>query len=74
MQATRVDEFSPFKISITVETEEEAKALYAIFNHQKNITILPAGAAAAIRIAIKADFYVADGVIANGITYDQFYS
>ena len=35
--------FNPFDLVITIESEAEAKAMYAIFNHVRNVDILPNG-------------------------------
>lgn len=64
--------FNRFELRITVESEEEARALYAIFNHTNNVELLPEGSAERIRRAIGKDYY-SIGLIANGITHEQFY-
>lgn len=71
-KATRVPRFDKFELQITVESAEEARALYAIFNHTDNVELLPAGSATQIRRAIGDDYYSID-MIANGITHEQFY-
>jgi len=39
----KVERFRPFTLNIVVEREEEAKALYAIFNYIPNANRLPNG-------------------------------
>lgn len=71
-KATRVPRFDKFELQITVESAEEARALYAIFNHTNNVDLLPEDSAKRIRRAIGDDYYSID-MIANGITHGQFY-
>jgi hypothetical protein len=69
-------EIEPFKVVIDVITKEQAQALYAIFNHTRNSDLLqPISENVRMQLSEKGDFYVHFGnnVIANGITYDQFY-
>jgi hypothetical protein len=65
--------FEPFDIKITVETREEAQALYAIFNNCQNSDLL--GSGVEITNAIGKEYYVndSDKVIARGITYRKYY-
>ena len=35
------EQFIPFNLVISIESEEEARAMYAIFNHTRNIRLLP---------------------------------
>lgn len=67
------EQFVPFAIQINVESNEEAQALYAIFNHSRNSDLL--NNAAAIKDAIGEKYWVnKDGdIIAKGISYDEFY-
>jgi len=64
-----------FYLAIKMENNEEAQALYAIFNYAPNADLLPCGAAEKIKNAIGEDFYITRGdeEIANGTTYDKFY-
>jgi len=75
---TRGLRFRPFDITLTVESEEEARALYAVFNYSPNVDLLSFGACEPVRKAIgeKYSYLGADGadnVIARGITYGTFY-
>lgn len=69
-------EFQPFKLEITISTLEQAKAFYAIFNHTRNSDLLPSND---IRLLLQQhvgrQVYVSNSqnVIAQGITYEQFY-
>ena len=65
--------FKPFKISITVESAAEAKALYAIFNHAHNTQLL--GKSDEIRDVIGSQYQVEqfNGEIAMGVSYKKFY-
>jgi len=70
--------FKPFTISITIESREEAKALYAIFNHKTNSRLLPPGSAIEIRESIGEVGYLyqendkGNGYI-NGVNGDTYY-
>ena len=76
-------EFTPFEFTVKVETLEDARAWYAIFNYTPNTNILgiEGSPASAIRnnlinkVGPNNDIYVDVGneVIANGVTYDQYY-
>ncbi len=72
----RADEFQSFEIVITVTSEEEAQALYAIFNYVPNTDLFPHDGSDCIKQAIGEAYSVSgvDDVIANGVTYRQFYS
>lgn len=69
----------PFEIVIKITTKEEARALYAIFNHSKNADLFRNNKASCVRDAIREKFEhaeVTEGVqevIANGITYKKYY-
>ena len=68
-------EFTPFDVILTVESEEEARALYAIFNYSPNSGLFPGNAARDVRHTIGHKFRdTVNGEIANGVTSDQFYS
>ena len=66
--------FKPFSIQLEVPNEEVARALYAIFNLTYNVDLLPVGYSGDVKDAIGRE-HVTDprGVIANGVTYKQFY-
>jgi len=64
------ESFRPFNLTISVESREEAQALYAIFNYCPNIDLLPS--ALSISSLLK-DYEISDGIIANKVTYDNFY-
>lgn len=72
VSSTKIEpKFKPFSFKLTVESKEEAQALYAIFNHIKTTELLKS---AQIRSAIGSEHYVYGGaVIANGISYNDFY-
>ena len=67
--------FKEFDVTFTIENEEEARALYAIFNYFPNVYLLGDGEAAAIRSAIGEGFskLPSGSVISNGVTYREFY-
>ncbi len=67
--------FTPFDVSLTVESEEEARALYAIFNYSPNVALLTFEACKLVRELIGKEYahLGAGDVIANGITYANFY-
>ena len=69
-------EFAPFDVTLTVESEEEARALYAIFNYMPNADLLGGDIGERIRKVIGEHFSElgSDCQIANGITYPEFYS
>ena len=68
-------EFTPFNVILTVESEEEARALYAIFNYSSNLDLFPGNAAGDVRHTIGRKFSdTVNGEIANGVTHGQFYS
>ena len=66
--------FRPFKLEIDVETESEARALYAIFSHTNNIELLGVKAADEFTTGIGDRFDSAVGeVIANGVTSREYF-
>ena len=67
--------FPAFDITLTIESEEEARALYAIFNYIPNTDLFPDGVSLKIREKIGERFSnLGSGeVIAKGVTYDSFY-
>lgn len=69
--------FKPMRLTIIIEKEEEAKALYAIFNHMKNIDLIGLENAEEIKEKIGKKYYVpqlVETVIANNISYGTFYN
>lgn len=73
---TKSKGFIPFDITLSVESEEEARALYAIFNYVPNLDLFPEGVGASIRDKIGGEFEAlpCSGEIAGGITYSTFYN
>ena len=70
-----VPRFDPFDIIFTVENEEEARGLFAIFNYCPNVAVLPDMKGKEIRAIIGDNFGKLDnGEIANGVNYRTFYS
>ena len=69
------DGFQEFDITLTIENEEEAKALFAIFNYYSNLDILPEGVGESIRRIIGEKYYDLgpDQMIARGVDYPNFY-
>jgi len=67
--------FIPFDIVISVESREEAQALYAIFNHRRNTQLLNNNVDFDIRKAVGEPYRVYEDkeVIARGITCNEFY-
>lgn len=74
-------DFIPFEFTVKVETLEEARAWYAIFNHTQNLKLLDAQGGMGSKICAgleskSGDSFLqvsGDRVIANGVTYDQYY-
>ena len=68
--------FRAFDITLTVDSEEEARALYAIFNYSPNVDLLGGDIGERIRKVIGEHFgrLGSDSQIANGITYREFFS
>lgn len=74
MQAKfKQDDFLPITVSLTAETPEDARALYALFNHTTNAALIGEDVADDISARL-SDFRISHGEINNGITYDQFYA
>lgn len=65
-------QFEPFNLILSVETEEEARALYAIFNYCKNSDLIKYSVAEKIRNVI-GNYHIGGGIIANNISYETFY-
>ena len=70
---TTSNKFNPYTVKLTIETREEAQALYAIFNKIDAAMLLPK--VRDIRQAIGKEYYVedSDAIIANGVKYSEFY-
>lgn len=75
IRVDKSDDFAPFDVTFSVETAEEARVLYAIFNYFPNTELLPEGMSLAVRSEIGTEFGdLPDSMeIAKGITYEQFY-
>lgn len=67
--------FTPFSITIDIESEGEARALYAIFNHYSNDSLLGSKNARAIKTTIGTEFSLElqGQEINNGINGHKFY-
>ena len=67
--------FRPFDITLTVESEEEARALYAIFNYSPNVDLLPRESGGNIKKAIGEKYSTlgTSQLIARGVCYGHFY-
>lgn len=67
--------FKPITLEIVIESEEEARALSAIFNYAPNTDLLDPSIAYTIgkHIGEKYRILGEKGIIARGITYEQFY-
>ena len=78
MKVTRIDTkrtFPTFDITLTIESQEEARALYALFNKGIHQKMLGKPICENILAEIGNQFYVGTTteVIANGVTYQNFY-
>jgi len=75
MKVEKNKSFTPFDITITVESKEEAQALYAIFNYTPNCNLLSDDISIQIRHTIGNEYSVtrSHDIIANGIDYEDFY-
>ena len=71
----KTEVFNPIQLHITIETVDEARAMYAIFNKTDNTCLLPKDMQTEIKDKIGKDYYVSrsQDIIANDITYRQFY-
>ncbi len=66
--------FSPFDLVVTIESEEEARAIYAIFNYIPNTELLPDRISAQIRTLLGSKYDVlTPNTIARGVKYERFY-
>lgn len=71
-----VNDFTPIKISFTMESMEEARAMYAVFNNISNTCLFDVDSPIHDTTSILGDKFSVSGekaVISNGITYEQFY-
>jgi len=66
--------FVPIILHLTIESEEEARAIYAIFNYAGNTDLFKYGQDEEVREELK-DFSTTgpNNVISNGIIYRKFY-
>ena len=69
------NKFQEFDVTFTIESEEEAKALYAIFNYCPNLDILPEEVGDRIRgiIVEKYSDFGSSTLIARGVHHKEFY-
>lgn len=71
--------FVPFELKLVVETAEEARALYAIFNHGRNTRLFPLNnidshiPSKILNEIGDEHYHTIGGTIANGVTHDEFY-
>ena len=74
--------FTPFEFTVKIETLEDARAWYAIFNYTPNTELLGIGGSQSSKIRAElcnktvGDVYCynyGNEVIANGVTYEQYY-
>ena len=67
--------FGSFDVTLTIESEEEARALYAIFNYTYNVDLLPRGVDGEVKKAIGCKYGdLGDSqYIAKGVYYRHFY-
>ena len=68
-------DFTPVQMVVNIETLEDAKLWYAIFNHGRNVRLLGKNDNAdKLEEAVGECCYTGHGdVIANGVTYSEFY-
>ena len=74
-------DFTPFEFTVKVETLEDARAWYATFNHAKNVALIGQSycdiLTDGLEVGANCSLYV-EGIsneeIANGVTYNEFYS
>jgi hypothetical protein len=69
------EEFVPFNLKITIETKEDAQALYAIFNHGHNRQLFDIAVSENIKNIIGFDHFVGndDDIISRGVCYKRYY-
>lgn len=70
---TKNTAFAPIAITLTIENEAEARAMYAIFNYTPNCDLLSDVIVDNIKHAIGDYSVPGNGEIANGIRYADFY-
>ena len=73
VSSNKPEVFAPFSITLNVETEEEARSLYALFNKVNNVDLVGYTNAKLIKEEIGLKYYVNHGEIANGVGYSQYY-
>lgn len=68
--------FKPFDITLTVQTKEEAQALYAMFNCESANKVLHKNYVMSVKYTIGEEFYISnpDAIIGNGVTYSEYYN
>jgi hypothetical protein len=81
MQVTKVNvvetpKFKPRAFTITIESEEEARAMHAIFDYSPNADLIGESLAGTIRkqIDLGCGARSVNGVIAKGITQAKFFA
>jgi hypothetical protein len=69
------DKFSPFDLVLTVETAEDARALYALFNYIPNTNLFEEDFPLKIRdiLGSHGGRTESDAEIARGVAYHDFY-
>jgi len=65
--------FVPIILHLTIESEEEARAVYAIFNYSGNTDLFKHGQDEEVREELKDFSTRGNDMISNGITYRKFY-
>ena len=68
--------FAPFDLVLHIETEEDARAIYAMFNHSDSSAVFPDEVSQGViqKLDEHGNFYVSvEEEIANGVTYDEYY-
>ena len=68
------EKFTLFDLVFTITSKEEARAMYAIFNHGHNTRLLK-DSGEMVKDIIGRKYYVEydNEEIANGVTYKEFY-
>ena len=79
MQVSKVNvvetpKFKPRAFTITIESEDEARALHAIFSYSPNADLIGTIEARRIRQQIDCGQCTVNGIIANGVHHDAFYA
>ena len=66
--------FEPFDLVITIESEEEARTFYAIFNSERNAVLIGYSSTNSLKDAIGNKYMTPrEDIIARGIRYRDFY-